>query len=125
MKISEMNNEQAAEALIRLSAPLGNICDDEEMVALIDEYGESNKLPFIQTVGRLLPKAVTYALKSHKDDLYEIVGALTFKTREQVAEMNFFETIKAVRDSYDEVFAGFFISSGKPENKTGGGSSQA
>ena len=124
MKISEMNNEQAADALIRLAAPLGNICDDEEMVAMIDEYGKNDKLPFIQTVGRLLPKAITYALKTHKEDMYEIVGALTFQTKEEVAKMNFFDTIKAVRDSYDEVFAGFFTLSAKPEKKTGGELSQ-
>lgn len=108
MKISEMNNDQAAEAMIRLAVPFGNICEDEEAIKLIDEYKNMGDMPVIQTIGRLLPKFVKYMLKSHKNDLYEIVGALTFNTVEKVAKMNFAETIKAVRESYDEVLVSFF-----------------
>ena len=108
MKISEMNNDQAAEAMIRLAVPFGNICEDEEAIKLIDEYKNMGEMPLIQTIGRLLPKFVTYMLKTHKNDLYEIIGALTFNTVEKVAKMNFAETIKAVRENYDEVLVSFF-----------------
>ena len=111
MKISEMTNDQAADAMIRLAVPFGNICEDEEAVKLIDEYKGMSKMPLIQTIGKMLPKFVAYMLKSHKEDLYEIVGALTFKTADKVAKMNFVETIKVVKDSYDEVLASFFPSS--------------
>ncbi len=111
MKISEMNNDQAAEALIRLSVPFGNICDDEKMVEMIDKYTKSKDIPAIRTIGKLLPDFVAYALKTHKKDLYEIIGALTEQTQEKVAKMNFMETIKVFRDSYDEVLNGFFTSS--------------
>ena len=112
MKISEMTNEQATEALIRISEPLGNICEDEQAVKLIDEYKKMGDVPFINAVGKLIPKFITYMLKGHKDDLYEIVGALTFKTKEDVAKMNFVETVDAIRNSYDEVLVSFFSSSG-------------
>ena len=111
MKISEMTNDQATETMIRLAVPFGNICEDEEAVKLIDEYRGMSKMPLIQTIGKLLPKLVTYMLKTHKNDLYEIVGALTFCTSEKVAKMNFVETVKVFRDSYDEVLASFFPSS--------------
>lgn len=110
MKISEMTNDQATNALIRLSVPFGNICDDPETVALIDKYVKAKDAPFIQTIGRILPEITALALKAHKDDLYEIVGTLMDKTVDDVAKMNFLETIKAVRDSYDEVLHGFFTS---------------
>lgn len=113
MKISEMTNDQATEAMIRLAEPFGNICDDEEATKLIDEYKGMENQPLLQTIGKLLPKLVGYMFKTHKNDLYDIVGALTFKTKEQVAKMNFAETIKIMRDSYDEVLTSFFPSSVK------------
>ena len=111
MKISEMTNDQAAEALIRLAVPFGNICEDDEAIKLIDGYKDMSNKPFIQTVGKLLPQITSYLLKVHKKDLYEIVGALTFKTAAAVAKMNFVETVKIVKDSYDEVLLSFFTSS--------------
>lgn len=118
MKISEMNNEQATEALIRLAVPFGNICDDEKMVAIIDDFNKMKNTPVVQTIGKMIPQVATYALKEHKNDLYEIVGALTMKTIAQVAKMNFFDTIKVLKDSYDEVLHGFFTSSAEQIKKT-------
>ena len=122
MKISEMNNEQATEALIRLAAPFGNICDDEKMVALIDNYDSMKGIPVIQRIGRILPQVATYALKEHKSDLFEIVGALTAKNQNQVAKMNFMETINVLKESYDEVLHGFFTSSVEQIKKNAGAS---
>lgn len=113
MKISEMTNDQAANTLIRLAVPFGNICEDEEALKMIDEYKGMSKQPLIQTIGKMLPQLVSYLLKAHKADLYEIIGALTFKTAQQVAKMNFVETIRIVRESYDEVLSSFFTSSAK------------
>lgn len=111
MKISEMNNEQAAEALIRLSVPFGNLCDDEKVVELIKKYQNNSEVPAIQTLGRALPEVVSFAFKEHKNDLFEIVGALTNQSQIQVAKMNFVTTIKVLRESYDEVLKDFFTSS--------------
>ena len=111
MKISDMTNDQAADALIRLSVPFGNICNDEEALKMIEEYKSISDLPFISSIGKLLPNLAAYMFKTHKFDLYEIVGALTQKKAEAVAKMNFFETIKILKDSYDEVLQGFFTSS--------------
>ena len=77
MKISDMTNDQAAEAMIRLSGPFSNICDDEEALELIDEaknIGEG--IPFVKAFPKILPKFVAFALKKHREDLYEIIGAL-------------------------------------------------
>lgn len=120
MKISEMNNDQAAEAMIRLSEPFGRLCDDEKVVDMIHQYQEMNEQPVIQTIGKLLPQIVVYLLKTHKDDLYEIIGALTFSTKAQVSKMNFVETIKTVKESYDEVLSCFFTSSKEQIKKDAG-----
>lgn len=111
MKISEMTNQQATEAIIRLADPIGNICDDQEIADMLKEFSTMGDVPMVQTVGKMIPRIVTYGFKKHVDDLYEIVGALTMQTREQVEKMNFAETIKAVKDSYDDVLSSFFTQS--------------
>lgn len=111
MKISEMTNDQATEALIRISTPLSNICEDDEMLSLMDDLQAMGDMNLLTAIGRLLPKIVTYALKKHKADVYEIVGALQMVATHEVGNMNFAETIKAFRDSYDDVLAGFFTDS--------------
>ena len=125
MKISEMNNEQATEAMIRLSVPFGNLCDDEKVVEMINKYRDMKDTPMIQTIGRVLPEIVMYAFKTHKDDLYEIVGALTDQTVEKVAKMNFVKTINVLKESYDDVLKDFFTSSKRQIKQIAEESSQA
>lgn len=124
MKISEMNNEQAAEAMIRLSVPFGNLCEDEKILEVINNYRDMQNVPMIQTIGKLLPELVTYAFKAHRDDLYEIIGALTQQNKEKVAKMNFVASIKVLKESYDDVLRDFFTSSKRQTKKTADESSQ-
>lgn len=111
MKISEMTNDQATEAIIRIATPISSICEDEEMLSIIDDLGKLGEMNLLTAVGKLLPKIVSVALKTHKNDLYEIIGALQMKPAVVVGKMNFAETIKAVKDSYDDILAGFFTGS--------------
>lgn len=111
MKLSQMTNDQAAEALIELSIPIGNICDDDEFTKVIDEYKAIKDIPVIQAIGKILPKVLVALLRTHKADVYQIIGILNGCPASKIAKMNFAETLKLVRDSYDEVIHGFFISS--------------
>ena len=106
-----MTNDQATEAIIRIAPAISNICDDSEMLTLIDDLGKLGDMNLLTAVGKLLPKFTTLALKTHKNDLYEIIGALQMKPTEQVGGMNFAETLKAIKESYDDVLAGFFTDS--------------
>ena len=117
MKISEMTNKQATEAIIRLADPIGNLCDDEEIAGLFKELGGMGEVPMITTIGKLLPRFIAYGFQKHIDDLYEIVGALTMQNRAQVEKMNFAETLKTVKDSYDDILASFFPSSNSAGQK--------
>lgn len=118
MKISEMTNDQAAKALIRISAPIEALCNDPKLDEMLDTYKATKEEPFFKSVGALLPRFIAYAIKAHKDDLYEIISTLIGKTVEEVGNMNIMETVKVVRESYDEVLQGFFTSSVKPEKIT-------
>ena len=123
MKISEMTNDQATDALIRIATPISNICDDEEMLGIVDDLAKMGEMSLTTAVGRILPKVTTYALKKHKNDLYEIIGALQMKPTALVGKMNFAETIKAVKESYDDILAGFFTDSVRSAVRKGKGSS--
>lgn len=112
MKLSEMTNDQAAEVMIRLSGPVGAICDDEEAVQMIEEYKKRYRMPLFYAVGKMIPTLVGYLVKKHKDELYEIISILTETKKADVAQMNFGETVKALRDSYDDTLSVFFRSSG-------------
>lgn len=119
MKISEMTNDQAADVMVRIAEPFGVLCEDEALMDMINEYVAGQSKPFIQTIGKIIPKLVAYLLKSHKGDLYEIIGALAFKPKADVGKMNFVETVKFVQDSYDEVLLNFFSSSLKKAKREG------
>jgi hypothetical protein len=110
MKISMMTNDQASEAMIRIATPLANILDDENSKPLFDEMSKLGDGK--HTIAKIIPKFVAFCLKDHKHDLYEIIGALTFKPTSKVGNMNFMETVKEMKESIDEDFIGFFKSSG-------------
>lgn len=110
MKISEMTNDQATDALIRISTPFENICNDEEVMEALDKISKMNDVPFIKAIGSIVPIFVNVGLKKHKNDLYEIVAALTMNPVGIVGKMNFKETVKALQESYDDIIRDFFTS---------------
>ena len=129
MKISEMTNDQATEAMIRLSGPFSAICDDDDFIAFWEKAkkkgaGVEGKpmLYQLRALAALIPDFVLLGLKKHKQDLYEIVGALLMVPTGRVGGMNVVETIKAIRDSYDDILASFFTRSGASTN---GGASES
>ena len=125
MKISEMTNEQAADALVRIATPLGNICEDEQITGMIARFKEMDEMPMLQAVGKFMPEIAAVAFKTHKNDLFEIVGALTMQTKAAAAKMNFLETIKVIREAFsDEDMIGFFTSFKGRNKPTGTESAQ-
>ena len=110
MKISEMTNDQAAEALIRLSGPFSRLADDEDLKPLLDKI-LAMKNAGTTTLGatiRMIPDFVTYGLAKHRRDTYEIVGALTQQPASAVGKMNLLQTIKTVQEAFDEDTSSFF-----------------
>ena len=111
MKISEMTFDQGAETMLRLAAPVTNICDDEKLSAALKAFAERRKLPNLRSYGVLLPQLVTLALKDHRDDLYEIIEALLGIPKAQIGAGNFTEIVHGLQDSWDEVLHDFFTRS--------------
>ena len=119
MKISEMTNDQAADVMIRLADPIGSLCDDEEAVAMIDEYKKEMRKPVFYVVGRLIPRLVAYFMKNHKAEIYQIVSILSGEPVQTIGKKPFPETVKVIRESYDDVLAVFFPHSGNAISSAG------
>lgn len=111
MKLSQMTNDQATTFLIRTSQPIANIMEDDETGELFEQVKQTKGMTVSKLIAFILPKVVTVALKSHKDDLYEIVGAFMEKPVAEIGEMNFLVTLKVLRESVDQDFIDFFASS--------------
>lgn len=119
MKISEMTNDVAADALVKIAPAIENILKDENTKPLLDKLSNSEGMSPIQVVGTVLPQIVAFCMKDHKKDVYAVVAALTLKPVSAVGNMNFVATVKELKESIDEDFLSFFKSSGSSEEQTG------
>lgn len=108
MKISEMTTDQATEAMIRISSAFGTLCEDEEMLQMIDQF---NGIKWRDAIRGLIPKFVFAMLKNHKAELYEIVGALNCVPASTIGTYKIVDTIAIVRNSWDDVMSSFFPTS--------------
>ena len=120
MKISEMTNDQAAEALVLITPAVSNICDDTEATEILQKITDKPDTNILRVIGQQLPAIVAFLLKKHKVDLYEIIAGLTFSNPRDMGKMNFLETVKVVRESYDDVLASFFTQSAGAMKANGG-----
>lgn len=112
MKISEMSFAQASAVMLRIAAPISNICDDEELANILRDFAGMKQAPALRAYGLTLPKLLTYCLEKHKADTVEIISALLDIPAAKVADTPFMEIVKGLQASYDEVLAGFFTRSG-------------
>lgn len=119
MKISQMTNDQACNAMIRMADPMSRLLEDDSIKPMLKQVSEMKDVPSVDIIGAMLQKVVTFAMKDHRQDLYEIIGAMTDATAEQVAEMNFMQTIACVREFADKDFLDFFKSSGNVTSRPG------
>lgn len=108
VRISEMTNDQAADALVKIAPAIENILKDEATKPMLEKLAGAQGMEPLKVVATILPEAVAFCMKEHKDDLYAVVAALTQKTKAQVGKMNFLTTVKELKESIDEDLVGFF-----------------
>ena len=121
MKISEMNNDQACDAIVRLTNPVSNITDDPKLEPLLQELAENGgkaDVSALKIFSSMLPKVVPLLLKDHKNDLYEIISILSDKQRSEIGKMKLGETIAVLKESIDEDLISFFKSSSPVTKET-------
>ena len=119
MKISQMNTDQAADVLLRISQPVANIIDDPEMEPMIKKISESKDVPPLKLISTFLPQLTTLALKTHKQDVYEIAGALAQEPASKMGKKPVLEFIGILKESIDQDLIDFFKSSGNQTTMAG------
>lgn len=120
MKISEMTADKAADVLVRISQPVSNILDDDEVESLIKEVAETQENKSnVKILAFFMPRVVPIALKKHKKDLFEIVGALAQVPVSEVGKMSVLQLMTVIRESVDRDLLDFFKNSGKQTGQAG------
>lgn len=116
MKISEMTNDQAADAMIRIVAPIERLTKDERLEPLLEELagheGEGG-VSALKIISSMLPRIVPMLLKDHRTDLFEIISILSGERVEKVGGMKLSETVHILKESIDDELIGFFRLSGR------------
>lgn len=110
MNINEMSMDQASDAMLRISNALGFILEDEEVTTLLDDIGKSESSSPMMWIHKYLPRIANAALRRHKDDVYEIIGALSQQDKKAVGNMNFMQAVALLKENW-ETLMGFFTSS--------------
>lgn len=105
MKISEMDNNQAMDAMVRISGVLNFILEDQEVKQLMEDLGseDGEEKSWIDAITAYMPRIVTLAAKKHRESLFEIVGALEGKDTKAVAKMNFKKTVQTIMENWSDL----------------------
>ena len=119
MKLSQLTTERAADVLCELTPYIANITGDK---SLLDEL--ANKF---DSKGKSAAELYTFAahkcaalvpilLKGHREDVFGILAVLNETEPEKLAKQNIMETMKQVRDLFqDKDLLVFFKSFGQED----------
>ena len=119
MKLSQLTTERAADVLCELTPYIANITGDK---ALLDEL--ANKF---DSKGKSAAELYTFAahkyatlipilLKEHREDVFGILSVLNETEPDKIAKQNIMETMKQVRNLFqDKDLLDFFKSFGQED----------
>lgn len=113
MTISQMSNDQATEAMVKISSALGPICEDKDVMALMNDLGENKHEDLMTIIPKYLPRFAMLAFQRHKGDLYEIISAISGVDSKEVGKMNFKETIGVISENWEDLRTFFPSTVGK------------
>ena len=108
MKISEMSTDQASDVLVRIADPASNIMHDQDSIAVIEKLAKADGDSALSFIADNLVPVCTVLLKTHRKDLYEIIAALSGKSKKEIAEQKWYDTIKDIKACWDGDLASFF-----------------
>lgn len=115
MKLSNLSTDQALDVLCRLTPLISNITSDTALVETLGKVvnaGEGlNKYGSFMLVAERLGESIPILLKTHREDVYGILSILNEKGPEEVAKQNLLETLRQLREVFqDKELMAFFKS---------------
>ena len=119
MKLSQMNTQQLASALVALADPISNIANNgsignamSDIQAKVKAAKEADKpLPVLSMVGEMIGKLIPVLLGTQAEDMFSIIATLTGKTTGEIKAQNGLLTIKEAKESFSTELLDFFTSS--------------
>lgn len=110
MTIADMNMDQATDAMIRVSAVLAFVLEDEEVKSFIDGITESGNESILTVIQKHLPKLTNILFKRHKDGLYELISALSGADKKEVGKMAFKDAVGVLKENWSTLKDFFTLS---------------
>lgn len=119
MKLSEMTGDQLATCLCVISPCAERIAEDDDIVDAIKgcmsvREVEGEKLRYFD-IPRAVLRMIPVLLTKHKRDTFMILGAMSGKTADEIAQQNGLKMLADIKAVFDADLISFFISSGSAE----------
>ncbi len=104
MKLSEMTTDKAAELIVEVSPLIDKLIDDElvsDLETVISFEGKT--IGEIYAIGaKKISTILSIVIKNHRAELFGIIGMISGKTIEEVAEMKMKDTINEVKTFFND-----------------------
>jgi hypothetical protein len=122
MRISELDTNEGLDVLCEITPYIGAIATDKDLrTELVNKANVSENATeaeiWTAALGKL-SKLMPIILKTHRADVYAIIGALNGKTPQEIEKQLFIKTAVEIRDIVnDKEFLDFFKSLWNTEQK--------
>ena len=119
MKLSELTTDRAADVLCELTPYIANITGDksllDELANKFDRKGKS-AAELYTFAAHKYATLVPILLKDHREDVFGVLSVLNETERDKIAKQNIMETMKQVREVFqDKELLDFFKSFGQED----------
>ena len=119
MKLSELNTDQALDALCEMTPYISNIVADEAVVnavgKMLDNSQPLNLMGKSLLLANRMTEAVPLLLKTHRPDVYGILSVMNGKSVKQIAAQPVLDTMRQTAELFrDEDLLSFFRLSAQP-----------
>lgn len=119
MKLSEMNGDQLATCLCIITEPMERIAEDDAVVDAVKGCMETRvmdgKTVRYMDIPRAALRMIPVLLSKHRRDTFTILGAMSGKTAEEIAQQNGLKMISDIKSAFDADLLRFFMSRGSAE----------
>lgn len=109
MKLHEMDTETMADVICNISDPVSHIIDDKKIMDGIAKIAEKHDGETVANkVAVIIRTFVPILLKSHREDMFAIVAAMSGKKVNDVRHQPFMDTVMDIKNLADKDLLDFF-----------------
>ena len=102
MKISELNTDQGCDVLCAITPAVANIATDADFVNAFNlklkREDIATPIQQVSATAKILTNLIPLMLKTHRNDVYEIIATLNCMNVDEVSRLGFLKTAALIRD---------------------------